>query len=167
MPYREKIVSTVEFTRKRSFFMNMDKKTYEKFVKARQPRSPMGKNCIFAFLVGGLICTIGEGLFQLYMYLGMSEENVRTLVPVSLVFLAALLTGFGIFDDIARFAGAGTLVPITGFANAVVAPAIENKSEGFVMGVGVKLFSIAGPVIAYGTAASVIYGIIYYITCLF
>lgn len=147
--------------------MNMDKKTYGKFVKARMPRSPLLKDCTLAFLVGGLICAIAEALLHMYLYWNIPEETAKTLVPVTLVFVAALLTGFGVFDDIAKFAGAGTLVPITGFANAVAAPAIENKSEGFVMGVGAKMFTIAGPVIVYGTLTSVLYGIIYWIVGLF
>ena len=146
--------------------MNMDKKTYEKFVKARTPRSPIGKNCAFAFLIGGTICALAEGLFHLYLALSVPEEQVKTLVPVTLVFLAALLTGLGVFDDIARFAGAGTLVPITGFSNAVASPAIESKSEGFILGVGAKIFTIAGPVIVYGVLSSILYGIVLWIMSL-
>ena len=147
--------------------MNMDKKAYGKYVTARMPKSPIFKDCAFAFLVGGLICSIAESLLHLYLFLEIPEETAKTLVPVTLVFVAALLTGLGIFDDIAKFAGAGTLVPITGFANAVTAPAIENKSEGFIMGVGAKMFTIAGPVIVYGTLTSVIYGVIYWVYGLF
>ncbi len=147
--------------------MNMDKETYGKFVKARMPKSPILKNCAFAFLIGGEISMIAEGFFHLYLCWNLPEDAVKILVPVTLVFLASLLTGFGVFDDIARFAGAGTLVPITGFANAVTAPAIENKSEGFIMGVGAKMFTIAGPVIVYGTVSSVIYGIIYFLIGIF
>ena len=116
-----------------------------------------------AFWVGGLICAFAEALVYGYSALQISEENVKTLVPVTLIFLAALLTGFGIFDDIAKFAGAGTLVPITGFANAVASPAIDDKSEGLVLGVGAQMFTIAGPVIVYGVLSSVIYGVIYWI----
>ncbi len=143
--------------------MNMDKKTYGKFVKARMPKSPIIKDCSFAFLIGGLICALAESLFHLYRHWELSEETAKLLVPVTLIFTAALLTGIGIFDDIAKFAGAGTLVPITGFANAVAAPAIENKSEGFIMGVGAKMFTIAGPVIVFGMLSSVIYGVIYWL----
>ncbi len=143
--------------------MNMDKKTYEKFVKARMPKSPTLKNCTFAFLVGGALCALAEGLLHLYEYWNLAKDDAKLLVSVSLIFLAALLTGFGVFDDIAKFAGAGTLVPITGFSNAVCAPAIESKSEGFILGVGAKLFTIAGPVIVYGTLSSVLYGVIYWI----
>ncbi len=147
--------------------MNMDKKTYGKFVKARMRKSPIFKNCVFAFLIGGFICAFAETMLTFYLWLEIPEETAKTLVPVTLVFLASFLTGLGIFDDIAKHAGAGTLVPITGFANAVTAPAIENKSEGLVMGVGAKMFTIAGPVILYGTLTSVIYGVIYYIVGLF
>ena len=117
--------------------------------------------------MGGAICVIGQLLTELYTALDLSEKTVKMAVPVSIIFLAAILTGFGIFDKIARRAGAGTLVPITGFANAVVSPAIEFKNEGYILGVGAKIFTIAGPVIMYGTVASVVYGIIYWITTLF
>ena len=143
--------------------MNMDDKTYKKYVERRAVKSKLPSDCAKAFLVGGIICTIGQGLFDIYTGLGMSEENVKALVPVSLVFLAALLTALNIFDNIAKFAGAGTLVPITGFANAVVSPALDTKAEGFILGVGAKIFTVAGPVILYGTLASVIYGVILYI----
>lgn len=143
--------------------MNMDDKTYKKYVEKRAVKSNLPADCAKAFLVGGIICTIGQGLFDIYTGLGMSEENVKALVPVSLVFLAAFLTALNVFDNIAKFAGAGTLVPITGFANAVVSPALDTKAEGFILGVGAKIFTVAGPVILYGTLASVIYGIILYI----
>ena len=147
--------------------MDMDKKSYGKYVKARRPQSPMLKDCIMAFLVGGLICSIAEALLHLYLYWQIPEETAKVLVPVMLIFMAAFLTGLGIFDDIAKCAGAGTLVPITGFANSVAAPAIESKSEGFIMGVGAKLFTISGPVILYGILTSVLYGVIYWIVGLF
>ena len=143
--------------------MNMDENTYPKFAKARAPKSPVLKNSLHAFLTGGLICALAEALFHGYLALRISEENVKTLVPVTLIFLSALLTGLGVFDDIAKFAGAGTLVPITGFANAVASPAIDDKSEGLVMGVGAQMFTIAGPVIVYGVLTSVIYGFFYWI----
>ena len=143
--------------------MNMDTNAYQKFAKEHAPKSPIVKDCLWAFLVGGGICAFAEALFHGYLALQMTEENVKTLVPVTLIFLAALLTGLGIFDDIAKFAGAGTLVPITGFANAVAAPAIDDKSEGLVLGVGAQMFTIAGPVIVYGVLTSVIYGFIYWI----
>jgi len=140
----------------------MDKATYKKYVTESAKKSNLLLNVTKAFVIGGLICCIGEALVKLYLWLGISLETARTLESVTLIFLAALLTGLGYFDNIAKHAGAGTLVPITGFANAVVAPAIDNKNEGFIMGVGAKMFVIAGPVIVYGTIASVIYGIVYY-----
>ena len=144
----------------------MKKKTtpYAKYADQRAKKSPLLLDCLKAFLVGGLICCIGQGLTELYTALSLPEDSVKVLVPVTLITLASLLTGIGIFDNIAKFGGAGTLVPITGFSNAVTAPAIDCKSEGFVLGVGAKMFTIAGPVIVYGAAASVIYGVIYWIT---
>ncbi len=147
--------------------MQMDDKTYKKYVEKRAKKSNFAADCAKAFLVGGLICTIGQGLFDFYTYLELSEENVKSLVPASLIFLAALLTALNVFDNIAKFAGAGTLVPITGFSNAVVSPALDTKAEGFILGVGAKIFTVAGPVILYGTLASVIYGVILYIVRLF
>lgn len=141
----------------------MRSEEYRKYVKARAGKSPLFKDCIFAFLVGGAICAIAEALHFAYNALGIEEETAKGLVSVTLVFLAALFTGIGLFDDLAKIAGAGTLVPITGFANAVVSPAIDNKSEGFIMGVGAKMFVIAGPVIVYGILSSAVYGAIYYI----
>lgn len=147
--------------------MKLDKEAYGKYVKAHAKPSPILKNCILAFLVGGSISAIGEGLYKLYYNtMLMSEEDAGLLVSVSLIFAASLLTGIGVFDKIAKYAGAGTLVPITGFSNSVTSPAIDNKAEGFVLGVGAKMFIIAGPVIVYGTVASVIYGIIYWIATL-
>lgn len=143
--------------------MNTDNKTYKKYVKNHANKSPILKNCFFAFVVGGLLCASAEALYKLFMYIGIEEDTTKTLVPVTFIFLAGLLTGIGIFDDIARFAGAGTLVPITGFANSIVASAIDDKSEGFILGVGAKMFVVAGPVIVFGTISSVIYGIIYWI----
>ena len=140
--------------------MNMTNEEYNEYIKKKQPRSPLGMDMLRAFLVGGLICAGGEGLRVLYISLGLDKESAGTAVSISLVFLGALLTGLGLYDDIARFAGAGTLVPITGFANAVVSPAIEFKAEGFVTGMAAKMFIIAGPVIVYGTVASVLYGVI-------
>lgn len=145
----------------------MTKQEYSKLVKKISPGSKKIKDFTLAFLVGGIICTIGQLLIELYTFLKIDKPTVKMLVPVSLIFLAALLTGLKIFDNIAKYAGAGTLVPITGFANAVVSPAIEFKREGFVLGVGANMFKIAGPVIVYGTVASVVYGIVYWITTLF
>jgi stage V sporulation protein AC len=124
-------------------------------------------NYFSAFIFGGIICTIGQLFKELYESLGFNEDIVKMAVPSTLIIIAALLTGFKVFDNIAKIAGAGTLVPITGFSNAVVSPAVEFKREGFVLGVGAKMFTIAGPVIVYGTVASVAYGIIYWITTLF
>ena len=143
--------------------MNLDANEYQKYVKERAPKSPIVKDCVCAFLVGGLICALAEALTYGYGLMNISEENVKTLVPVTLIFLAALLTGLGVFDDIAKFAGAGTLVPITGVANAVASPAIDTKSEGLVMGVGAQMFTIAGPVIVYGVLTSVSYGFLYWL----
>lgn len=140
----------------------MNKEEYKEYVKRRSKKSLSPKNCVFAFLVGGAISTIGEILRNLYLYLGASEQNSTTLVSITLIALAGILTGLGIFDKIAKIAGAGTLVPITGFANAVVSPAVDTKSEGLIFGVGAKIFTIAGPVILYGIFSGVIYGIIYY-----
>ena len=142
--------------------MQMDKATYKKYAEGSAKKSNVLVNVTKAFIVGGLICCLGEAFMDLYKNLGLSLENSRLLESVTLIFIAALLTGFGFFDDIAKHAGAGTLVPITGFANSVVAPAIDAKSEGFIMGVGAKMFVIAGPVIVYGTVASILYGIVYY-----
>ena len=143
--------------------MGFTNKKYDKVVKKLSPKSPKIKDFIWAYLVGGFICVIGQIFMELYKYLGFSEGSVKMAVPVTLIFIAALLTGLKLFDKIAKRAGAGTLVPITGFANAVVSPAIEFKTEGFVLGVGANMFKIAGPVIVYGTVASVVYGIICWI----
>lgn len=141
----------------------MEKKDYVQYVEKRAKKSNSVKNCAFAFLIGGSICTLGQGLHNLYIYLGTWEQDASTWVSISLIFIAAMLTGFGVFDNIAKVAGAGTLVPITGFSNAVVSPAIDTKSEGYIFGVGAKIFTIAGPVILYGSLSGVIYGIIYYL----
>ena len=142
------------------------KELYKKMTEKLSPPSPKLKNSLWAFFVGGLICVIGQLLNELYTNLGLQEKVVKMAVPSTIILLAAILTGIGVFDKIAKRAGAGSLVPITGFANAVVSPAIEFKSEGWVLGLGAKIFTIAGPVIAYGTVASVAYGIIYWITTL-
>lgn len=136
-------------------------------MKDKSPSSPLCKDMFLAFLIGGTICAFGEILHILYVYLGAEDKTAGTLVSVSLIFLSAVLTALGLYDKLAKFGGAGTLVPITGFANAVVSPAIEFKPEGFVLGVGAKMFAIAGPVIVYGVSASVLYGLIYWITTLF
>jgi stage V sporulation protein AC len=144
--------------------MNMSKETYKKYANARAPKSPIVKDCFRAFLVGGLICTLAQGLTDVYTELcGMEKEDAGTLTAATLVLVAAVLTGLGIFDRIAKFAGAGTLVPITGFANAVVSPAIDSHSEGLILGVGAKIFTVAGPVLLYGTLAGTLYGVVYWI----
>ena len=147
------------------FFMT--EKEYGKLIKEMAPRSPIGKDCLHAFWIGGLICTIGQALINGYAALGLDKQDAGTAASMTLVVLSALLTGLSLYDNIAKHAGAGTLVPITGFANSVVAPAVEFKTEGFVLGMAAKMFSIAGPVIVYGVSASVVYGIIYWITTLF
>ena len=145
--------------------MNIEKKDYKKYAKAHAPKSPILKNCISAFVVGGAICTLGQGLMQIYKDLcKLSEEDAGALVSCSLIFLAVALTALGFFDRIAKFAGAGTLVPITGFANAVVSPAIDAHSEGLILGVGAKIFTVAGPVLLYGTLAGAVYGVVYWVS---
>ena len=140
-----------------------DPQGYSKMVTAASKPSPIVKDTVCAFLVGGGICVLGQLLLTAYLPLFEDEQSAKTLVSITLIFVAAVLTALGIFDKIAKFSGAGTLVPITGFANSMVSPAIEYKTEGFILGVGTNMFKIAGPVIVYGTVASVIYGIIYYI----
>lgn len=141
----------------------MTEREYGKLVGSMSPRSPMWRDCLNAFWIGGLICTIGQLAMNGYLALGLKEKDASTAVSMSLVALSALLTGLSLYDDIAKHAGAGTLVPITGFANSIAAPAVDFKTEGFVLGVGAKMFTIAGPVIVYGVSASVVYGIIYWI----
>ena len=140
--------------------MNMSKKEYNRYVARLAQKSPLGKDLLRSFLVGGLICVIGQLILNGFTALDLSEQDAAAATSVSLVFLSAVLTGLSVYDDIAKFAGAGTLVPITGFANAVVSPAIEFKAEGFVTGMAAKMFISAGPVIVYGTVASVLYGLI-------
>ena len=147
--------------------MDMTNQQYDKFVSSRAKPSPLWKDCAWAFFVGGAICAGGQGLLALYQSWGADKEDAAAWVSISLIVLASLLTGLGVFDDIAKRAGAGTLVPITGFSNAMVSPALEFKSEGFITGTGAKLFTVAGPVLAYGISASVVYGIILYIVGLF
>ena len=146
--------------------MQMTDKEYQKLVEQVSPNSPIGKDCFHAFWIGGLICVLGQLLINGYSALGLDKTQASTAASMTLVALSALLTGLSLYDDIAKYAGAGTLVPITGFANAVAAPAVEFKTEGFILGVGAKMFTIAGPVIVYGVSASVVYGLIYWITTL-
>ncbi len=141
----------------------MDSKAKKELIEKYSPGSTKFKNSLLAFFFGGLICLIGQLLLMLYTYLGFDEKTAGMLVTVTLIFIAALLTALGIFDKIARHAGAGTLVPVTGFSNAVVSQAMDAKSEGYVLGVGAKIYTVAGPVILYGILSGFIYGVIYYI----
>ena len=138
----------------------MTEKEYGKLVKEMAPKSPIVKDCIFAFLIGGAICALGQVFINLYSMLDLDETQVSTAASMTLVALSALLTGLNLYNKLARYAGAGTLVPITGFANSVVSPAMDFKSEGFITGMAAKMFIIAGPVIVYGTAAAVLYGLV-------
>jgi stage V sporulation protein AC len=143
--------------------MDMNREQYKKYAKAHAPKSPVVKDTVKAFLFGGFICAVSQGLRMLYIYLWNVEVEVASaLASCTLALIAITLTAIGVFDNIAKHAGAGTLVPITGFANSVAAPAIDARSEGFVLGVGAKIFTVCGPVLLYGTAAGVIYGVIYY-----
>ena len=141
----------------------MTEKQYGALVARMAPKSPMWRDCLNAFWIGGLICVVGQIFMNCYGAWGMEKQYAGTAASMTLVALSALLTGLSVYDDIAKHAGAGTLVPITGFANAIAAPAVEFKTEGFVLGVGAKMFTIAGPVIVYGLAASVVYGFIYWL----
>ena len=145
----------------------MTQRQYQKMVDQMAPKSPIWKNCLKAFLIGGAICALGQGILAFYEFVGLEEEQAATAMSMTLVALSALLTGLSLYDNIAKHAGAGTLVPITGFANAVSSAAVEFKTEGYILGVGAKMFTIAGPVIVYGVSASVVYGLIYWITTLF
>ncbi len=142
--------------------MNVTNKQYDRMVKKASHNSKLLKNVIKAFVIGGAICLVGQGLHDIFAARGLDEKTAGTCVSVALVFFSAVLTATGLYPKIAKHGGAGTLVPITGFANAVVSPAVEFKTEGFILGVGAKMFSIAGPVILYGTLASVVYGVIYW-----
>ena len=142
----------------------MTEKEYGKLVSARMPKSPIKKDCVNAFWIGGLICVLGQLTINGFTALGLEKQDAGTAASMSLVALSALLTGLSLYDNIAKHAGAGTLVPITGFANAIAAPAVEFKTEGMILGTAARMFTIAGPVIVYGVSASVVYGIIYWIT---
>ena len=142
------------------------KKKYETMANEVAPKSKIFKNCLRAFLVGGLICDVGQFVHNITVSFGFPEDQVASIVSIIMIFLGALLTGTGIYSKLAQFGGAGTVVPITGFSNAVVAPAIEFKKEGFIFGVAAKMFTIAGPVLVYGICTSVIVGIVYYISIL-
>lgn len=141
----------------------INKSNYDSYVKEKTPNSPIIKNCIRAFIVGGAICMLGQGIKELMLYLGVGAEEVKTVTPIIIVFLGGLFTALGLYDKLGKFAGGGSIIPISGFANSIVSCAIEFKKEGFIMGIGAKMFTIAGPVIVYGTVASVIYGVIYWV----
>ncbi|MGN0464042.1 MAG: stage V sporulation protein AC [Acutalibacteraceae bacterium] len=143
--------------------MSVSKDEYGKMADKASPPSPVLKNCCFAFLVGGFICLLGQIIFDLCKMRDIEESTSRSIVSMSLVLLTAILTGLGVFDNIAKFAGAGTMVPITGFANSIVSPAMEFKSEGEILGTAANMFKIAGPVIVYGCSSAVLYGLIIYI----
>ena len=144
--------------------MNIEKKAYKKYASAHAPSSPIVKDCAKAYLFGGAICAIGQALLTVYRdLLVIPEKDAGTLTSVTLIFIAALLSGLGIFERIAKMAGGGTLVPITGFANSVVSPAIDSRSEGLILGVGAKIFTVAGPVLLYGTLAGAVWGVVYWV----
>lgn len=144
-------------------FDERQKQAFRTFADSHAPKSSILKDCLWAFFVGGAICVIGQGLHDIYVKLGAAEDTAKILVPITLILLSCIFTGFSLYGKLAKKAGAGTLVPITGFANAVCSCAIDAKPEGFVLGVGAKIFTIAGPVIVYGTLSSVIWGVIYYL----
>ena len=144
--------------------MKTNKKAYKKMTEKASPNSPKVKDFVLAYVVGGLICVIGQLLLTLYSdVFGMDKKDAGTLCSITIIFVAALLSGLGLFERIAKRAGGGTLVPITGFANSVVSPAIDSKAEGLILGVGAKIFTVAGPVLLYGTLAGAVWGIIYFV----
>ena len=143
--------------------MKLSKREYARIVKEMSPNSPLWKDMLLAFLIGGTICAIGQAVMNGFSAMGLDEQDAGTATSIAMVFFSAALTALSLYDNIAKHAGAGTLVPITGFANAVVSPAVEFKSEGFILGVGAKIFVIAGPVIVYGLTASVVYGMILWV----
>ena len=143
--------------------MDMTPEEYQNYVKQQAKKSPLVKDLLLAFLIGGAICVVGQAVMNGWSAAGLNQEDAGTATSCTMVLLSALLTGLSVYDDIAKVAGAGTLVPITGFANSISAPAVEFKTEGFVLGVAAKMFTIAGPVIVYGLSASVVYGLIYWI----
>lgn len=140
----------------------MSQQQYDQYVKQKSPNSNIVKDCLLTFLIGGAICVVGQLFSFLYQHFGFSVEQSATLVSVTMIFLGSLLTALNLYDDIAKYGGAGTIVPITGFANSIVSSAMEFKSEGYIMGMGAKMFTIAGPVIVFGTIASVVYGVIFF-----
>ncbi len=147
--------------------MNIGSEKYKQYADAHAPKSRVVRNSLMAFLFGGLICAVAEAITRLYVSFGMARDDAGLLTSVTLIFVAAVLTAAGVFDNIAKVAGAGTLVPITGFANSVVSAAIDSRDEGFVLGLGAKIFTVAGPVLLYGTLAGAVCGVIYWIVSLF
>lgn len=147
--------------------MKMTNGEYGEYIKRKMPRSPIFRDVLLAFLVGGAICCVGQAITDGFLSLGLEKDDAGSAASAAMVFLGALLTGLGVYDDLARFAGGGTLVPITGFANSVVSPALEFKAEGFITGMAVKMFTIAGPVIVFGVSASVVYGLVLAVFSLF
>ena len=143
--------------------MDMSPQEYQQYVQKKAKKSPIVKDVAFAFIIGGLICVLGQAIQNGWSAAGLSQQDAGTATSCSLVFLSALLTGLNLYNKIARFGGAGTLVPITGFSNSITAPALEFKSEGFILGLGAKMFVIAGPVLVYGITASIVYGLILYL----
>ncbi len=161
---REKDFVNHLISNKGCVFMSTSKKQYDRMTKKASPPSPVLKNCLNAFWTGGLVCTAGEAFLMFYEFLGLSKEEAKTTVTVTLIVITAILTGIGVFDKIAKVAGAGTIVPITGFANSVVSPAMEFKSEGSILGTAANIFKLSGPVIVYSAAGTFLYGIIYWLT---
>lgn len=147
--------------------MNIGSEKYKKYADAHAPKSRVMYNSLMAFLFGGLICAVAEALTHLWTAIGMEKDDAGLLTSVTLIFVAAVLTAVGVFDNIAKVAGAGTLVPITGFANSVVSSAIDSRDEGFVLGLGAKIFTVAGPVLLYGTLSGAVCGVIYWVVTLF
>lgn len=147
--------------------MNIGSEKYKQYADAHAPKSRVVRNSLMAFLFGGLICAVAEALTRLYVTFGMARDDAGLLTSVTLIFVATVLTAAGVFDNIAKVAGAGTLVPITGFANSVVSAAVDSRDEGFVLGLGAKIFTVAGPVLLYGTLAGAVCGVIYWIVSLF
>ena len=147
-------------------FNETEKEDFKKYAESFAPKSNLVKDCIIAFIVGGIICCVGQGIGDIGKMLGVSEENVKMLIPCTLIVLSCILTGLGLYQKIAKHAGAGTLVPITGFANAISSISIDSKAEGLVLGVGANMFKIAGPVIVYGTLTSVVIGLVYWVASL-
>ncbi len=143
------------------------KNIYNEYLKKKTPNSPTLKNCIRAFMVGGIICAVGQGITDILTYFGLGLSETKILTPIILIVIGGILTALGIYDKLGKYAGGGTIIPITGFSNSIISSAIEFRKEGFILGLGAKMFTIAGPVIVYGTVASVVYGIIYWITTLF